>query len=110
MSDSAANKASLSPARRRLLEICQKINFGRIENLSIRDGEPVLDPLPLIVREVKFGGENGPRPELGADDFCLKKKHVDLFDLFDQIQNGVIDVLVLQHGLPFGAALKEGNA
>ena len=110
MSDTVASKASLSPARRRLLEICQKINFGRIENLSIRDGEPVLDPLPSIVQQLKFGGENGPRPELGTADCCLKEEHVQLFDVFDQLQNGVIATLEVQNGLPFRATLKEGNA
>ena len=106
ISDSVANKASLSPARRRLLEICQEINFGRLENLSIRDGEPVLDPLPSIVQQLKFGGENGPRPELGAPDFQLTKQHGDLFDYFDQLQNGVIATLEVQYGLPVGGSRK----
>ena len=106
ISDSAANKASLSPARRRLLEILQKINFGRIENLSIRDGEPVLDPLPSIHREIKFGGESGPRPELGTADCCLKEQHVQLFDVFDQLQNGVIATLEVQNGLPVSGSRK----
>lgn len=39
-------KASLTPARRRLLELMQEINFGRIEGLAVRGGEPVLDPPP----------------------------------------------------------------
>jgi len=37
-------KAALSPARRRLVELMQEINYGRIERLEVRDGEPVFDP------------------------------------------------------------------
>lgn len=31
----------------------QEINFGRIERLIIRDGQPVLDPAPRIIRDIK---------------------------------------------------------
>ncbi len=101
------NKASLSPARRSLLELLQRINFARIESLAVRDREPVLDPLPVVIREYKFGGENGHRPELGAADFLLKQQVVELFAFFDQIQNGVIDVLEIKHGLPFRMIVTE---
>lgn len=109
-SHTAVHKASLSPARRRLLELLQRTNFGHIENLVIQNGEPVLDPPPSIYRDIKFGGENGPRPELGTVDCCLKKEYVELFDLFDRLQNGVIERLDVKHGLPFQAICKEGIA
>jgi len=32
----------------------QRINFGRILNLSVRRGQPVLDPPPRIIREMKL--------------------------------------------------------
>jgi hypothetical protein len=100
-------KALLSPARRRLLEVFQQINFGRLESLTVRDGDPVFDPHPVIVREHKFGGENGPRPELQIADFLLKQQVVELFTFFDQRQNGVIDVLEIKHGLPFRMIVTE---
>jgi hypothetical protein len=100
-------KASLSPARRRLLKLFQQLNFGRLESLVIRDGEPVLDPRPILVREHKFGSENGPRPELGVADFLLKQQVVELFEFFDQLQDGVIDVLEIKHGLPFRLIVRE---
>jgi hypothetical protein len=100
-------KASLSPARRRLLELFQQINFGRLEALVIRGGEPVLDPRPILVREHKFGSENGPRPELDVADFLLKQQVVELFEFFDQLQDGLIDVLEIKHGLPFRMIVTE---
>ncbi len=101
------NKASLSPARRQLLELLQQINFGRLESLEVRDGQPVLSPRPLVAREHKFGGENGPRPELTSPDFALKQQVVELFEFFDEMQDGVIDVLEIKHGLPFRMVVRE---
>lgn len=100
-------KASLSPARRRLLELFQQVNFGRVEQLPVVNGEPQLDPPPRVVREIKFGGENGPRPELGASDFVLKSQVVELFRCFDQLGNGTIDAIEVKHGLPFRMIVTE---
>jgi hypothetical protein len=100
-------KASLSPARRRLLELFQQINFGRLECLTIQNGEPQLAPPPRVVREIKFGGENGPRPELSAGNFLLKAQVVELFGYFDRLGNGTIEVLEIKHGLPFRMLVAE---
>ena len=96
-----AVKSDLSEARRRLLELMQELDFGRIEALAVRAGQPVLDPPPRIVREHKFGGENGPRGERRLGDFTLKEQVLELFDEFDRLGEGVIDVLTVKHGLPF---------
>ena len=99
------NKRSLSPARRELVGLLQRINFGRIEGLRVRGGEPVLDPMPNVTREHKFCGENGPRPEAGRADFKLKGQVADLMQLLDSIGDGVITVLTVKHGVPFHAEL-----
>jgi hypothetical protein len=83
------------------LELLQQVNFGRIEGLTVRGGEPVLDPPPRVVREVKFGGENGPRPEGSLGDFPLKAQAVELFRFFDRLRDGRILLLEVKHGLPF---------
>ena len=103
----AVTKLSLSPRRRRLLELLQQVNFGRVESLVVADGEPVFDPPPQIVREIKFGAENGPRQELGAADFNLKSQVVELLAFFDELQNGTVDVLEVKYGLPFRAIVPE---
>ena len=97
------SKSTISPARRHLVELMQRINFGRIEGLTIAHGEPSLgEPRPKIFLEVKFGGENGPRPEAAAADFALKSQVVDLFAHFSELQDARIEVLTIKHGLPFG--------
>jgi hypothetical protein len=101
------HKKRLSPVRQRLLELMQDINFGRIDSLKLSSGEPVLTPRPVVIREHKFGGENGPRPELGKTDFLLKEQAIQLFAFFDQLQNGVIETLEIKHGLPFRVIVRE---
>ncbi|GIW90019.1 MAG: hypothetical protein KatS3mg109_0451 [Pirellulaceae bacterium] len=108
--DGSKTKASLSPARRRLLELFQRVNFGRVERLSIQNAEPVLEPPPRVIREIKFGGENGPRPELEAHDFLLKTQVVELFEHFDRLGTGIVDVIEVKHGLPFRMIVTEVSA
>ena len=103
----ATTKSALSPARRRLVELMQQRNFGRIEELQVRGGEPVLDPMPRVVREHKFNAENGPRAEAGRSDYLLKSQVRDLMQLLDEIGDGVISVLSFKHGLPFHAELPD---
>ena len=73
----------------------------------VESGEPVFDPPPRIVREVKFGGENGPRPELRAGDFALKTQVVELFEHLDRLGDGTLERLEVKHGLPFRMTVEE---
>ena len=104
------SKSDLSPKGSRLVELMQDINFGRIEGLVIQGGQPVLDPPPRIVREIKFGGENGPRPEAAIEDFTLKAQVVELFRSFDELRVCVIEILEIKHGLPFRMMIGEDAA
>ncbi|MGB7323963.1 MAG: hypothetical protein WBD31_03770 [Rubripirellula sp.] len=101
------NKSSLSLQRQFLIETLQRINFGRLENLRFKAGEPILDESSRIFREHKFGGENGPRPESGKVDFALKKQLAELFRYFDDRGDGVVESLEVKHGLPFRMVVIE---
>ena len=98
-------KSALSPARQQLVELLQRINFGRVEGLEVRGGEPVFDPMPRVIREHKFCSENGPRPEAARADCRLKSQVTDLVHLLDEVGDGTIAVLSVKHGLPFHAEL-----
>ena len=102
-----ATKLSLSPLRQRLLELMQDINFGRIEGLVVRSGEPRLDPPPRAVRKIKFGSTNGCRPQTRGQDFALKSQVQELFAYLDEMGDGTIEVLEIQHGLPFRMTVAE---
>lgn len=97
----ASLKSDLTPARRRLVEVMQRLNFGRLENVVVAEGDPVIDDSVAIVREVKFSGDNGPRPELARPDFALKAQLRELFDQFDALRDFTALSLTVKHGLPF---------
>jgi hypothetical protein len=104
---SIVRKQDLSAARRRLLELCQRLNFGRIENFEVRGGEPHATPNTRVLRECRFPGDNGPRPEAGRSDFALKAQVTELFAEFDRVGNGKVDWIEIRHGLPFRIVFVE---
>ena len=107
-------KSSLSASHRCLVELMQRLNFGRIEDLTIRGGEPVFDPAPRVIQKVKIGGENGPRTELACADFLLKKQMIELLDAISDLGEGTVRMIDVKHGLPFAVEVEiapsTGNA
>jgi len=101
------NKREISALQRKLLELMQEVNFGLIKGLVVKDGEPVFDPPPRVVREIKLGGENGPRHELGSDDFALKSKVAEFFEHLSRLSNGTVESIEIKHGLPFLMNIEE---
>ena len=94
------SKSDLSPARKQLLHLMQKMSFCRIQRLHVKNKEPVFDPAPTVVQDLKIGGNNDSRVEIHLRDYPLKQAHVELFHHFDEINNGVIDELdVNKHGI-----------
>ncbi len=100
-------KTELPSSHQWLIQQCQRINYGRIEGLVVREGKPVMDPPPRIVREIKFGGDNGPRPESNKTNFKLKTPVRDLMTQLEVLGDGVITCLEIQRGLPFRMTLEE---
>jgi hypothetical protein len=101
-------KSSLSNANKRLLEALQKTNYGRLERLSIVNGDPIWNPPPRIVKDIKLGStDTGPRVELESTDFALKREHVELFDQLQRLGNGIIECIEIKGGLPFRLILEQ---
>ena len=103
----ATTKAALTPARRLLVELMQEVNYGRIEQLEVRDCEPVFKPPPRVVRQIVFGKDNGPNAQRAAQGFALKKKVAELFDVFDRDRSFLILELVIDNGLPVRMAVAD---
>ncbi len=103
-------KGQLTAQRRSLLEQMQALNFGRILNIQVREGAPLFTPMTRIERQVRFGGDNHPRPESGLDDFELKDKVVDLFEVIERMGDGLILKLEIKGGLPFDMTVEERPA
>jgi hypothetical protein len=85
----------------------QAINFGRIDGLPVVEGEPQFDSSVRVSREIKFGGENGVRPELGRHDFEVKSQVRDLMKHMDRLNTGRIALIEVKNGLPFRMVIEE---
>jgi hypothetical protein len=97
----------LSPQRQKLVELCQRIAFGHIENLIIDDGQPRCDLNPRIVSEVKF---LSPRTNFTLPgNFSLRLQVSELMEWLDLIGTGTVRRLEIKHGLPFSVEF-EGMA
>lgn len=100
-------KQSLSPARRRLLQLMQRTHFGRIRGLKVKGGEPDFSRPIELTRTVKMAGQNGAHPAVGLKDFVLKQEVRELFAHFDRIGDGVVEKIEIKHGLPFSLEVSE---
>lgn len=93
----------------RLVLIMRDYQFGRVENMSVREGQPVLDHDVKIVRVARLTGDAGTTDSIGAGEFELKRAVRDLFAELTQLQNGKVIRLEFKHGLPFLLELAEGK-
>ena len=92
---------SLPSSRKTLVELMRRLHYGQILELHLRGGDPAFDPVPRLVRDVKLASEPAPRLSGGHEDFLLKQQVLELFRLFDEVQDGLIDLIEVKDGLPF---------
>ena len=92
--------SDLSPARQALVRLCQAINHGSIEDLGVRNYDPVFDPWPVTLRDVKLGSDEEPRPELTLADFVVSGGVVRLMSLLDEMKCGTIRRIEVHAGVP----------
>ncbi len=104
-----AKKSSLTPGRERLIRLMQLMNFGRIENLQFRCGEPVFNPPPRIVQKFKLAANNGPRDEVWIQDFLLKRQVIEFFDLVTEAGDEVTASIEVKAGLTFTFEIENPN-
>jgi hypothetical protein len=100
-SAAVTRKSELSGPQQRLVELISKVNFGRIESLHVRAGQPQFDSPPRVIRTLKVGARNEDRPEAAAKDFVLKAAVIELLDHLRRAGDGVIERIEVAHGLPF---------
>lgn len=90
----------LTAQQRSLVDLMREHQFGRLENISIRGGQPILDGNLKVVRLARLGGESGGTKVPHTDEFELKQAVRDLLDELARIQNGTVVRLEFRHGLP----------
>src|SRR5262245_23490686 len=94
------SKSSLSEAQSRLVALLQQLNFGRVERLRVRDGMPVFEPPPRVIKKLKPGGDNSARPEVDLHDFFLKQPTIDLLKAISDLREGEVLAIECRFGLP----------
>jgi hypothetical protein len=92
--------SEISLARQVLVRLCQFVNYGSIEDVAIREAEPLSDPVPVIVRNLKLGVDEPPRPELTLADFALNDRIIRMLTTLDAIQSGTIRKMEVTAGIP----------
>ena len=100
-------KSSLKSSQCRLVELIQQINFGLIDRLQVRDGQPVLDPPPRIVQKVKLGGDGDRGPVTTSEDYLLKSQVIELLATIAGINDGEVLRIEVKHGLPFSMEIEH---
>jgi len=75
--------------------------FGRIENMHVRAGVPIITGDVKVVRVARLGGCSDAAKVTRTDEFDLKRQVRDLFEELDRLQDGTVILLEFRHGLPF---------
>ena len=98
--------ADLRPTERTFVRAMSRLEYGTFEQVKIERGELVLDPWPASVRDVKFGvaGESG---KVAAEPYELRRQVVQFIECVRAIETGIIRVLDVRGGLPFGMKLEQ---
>jgi len=99
--------SQLSGPRQVLVRLLQSVNFGYLEGLEVRGGEPMFNPAPTVVIEVKLDADNEPRPEAVLEEFELKSELVRLMEQLDALGNGCVDRIDIRFGVPRRALIER---
>jgi hypothetical protein len=97
----------LTASQLHLVQLMTEFQFGRIEDMRVEGGLPVLDCTARVVRVARLGGENGAMSTPSVDAFELKRSVCDLFGELARLQNGTVVRLEFRHGLPFLLEITE---
>jgi hypothetical protein len=92
--------SELSAPRRALIRMCQAIDYGQIIDLHVRDCEPVFNPAPTVLRDIKLDGESTERPECELNEFTLRNEVCRLLQLLDEAGTGRIQRIEVRAGIP----------
>lgn len=88
---------SLSPARQDLIVCMHQKQSGTIRNLPVVAGEPMLSDARVTRR--RNLGTKSPAPPVSRN-FNLKVAQLDLLQTLDEIEDGKLDLIIFEDGLP----------
>lgn len=94
------SKNALTESWRALVDLCRNINFGYLEDLEIRDGEPVTYGSAIKTIMPGPGKDNGPANAADRDDNYIKPQWLEVFALATSRKTMRIRRLEIAHGGP----------
>ena len=100
-------KSDLSPAWHALIDACEAANWGFVENVQFRDGDPV--GTVTWVKTLAFGTlkDNGPSVGAGDPDGVLTESWQDAIALVGSRPHVHVRRLELAHGHPVKLYLED---
>lgn len=96
---SATSGGPLSASAGALVALIRRVGFGTIHGLRVSGGQPILEPFPRVITDVKFGGEFRPAPQRPVEP--LRDEDRQLLATLAAVGDGVIESIEVRHGLPF---------
>jgi hypothetical protein len=90
----------LSAQQRTLVDLMCEYQFGRIENVTVREGKLILNREVRVIRLALLGGGGSATKAPRAGEFELKQAVRDLFDELARLKNGTVVRLEFKRGLP----------
>ncbi|MBZ0266262.1 hypothetical protein K8I28_16515 [bacterium] len=94
-----------SPSVKHLLNRMLKLGWGEIENLLVKDGEPVIGSQTHIYKSIALDKQGTATPYRPSDE--LKPHVIQLLNEFRKIRNGTIPTIRIQDGLPIFLRVEE---
>lgn len=97
-------KADLTPHQSHLVDEMQRIRFGCIERLVVRDGQPVFVPgVTRVFLTARLDETKDQQPLASQDDTVLKAQVVELLQFLEQLGHGLVRFKIAD-GLPLRKA------
>jgi hypothetical protein len=90
----------LSAPRQALVRLFQSVNFGHILGVVVQYGEPVFNPAPTVLLDLKLDADESPRRELDLLDFALRDEVRRLMAFLDELKSGRIERVEIRSGVP----------
>ncbi len=78
----------------------QRINFGRIEGLEIKGGEPLFEPPPIVKEDLALEKEEFTSHHHNSTGFVLKKMQRRLWEWCQQAGDITIEKITVANGMP----------
>lgn len=99
--------SSLSKPEQQLVSLMRRVWCGRLTQVPVQNGQPVLAPPMKVTRLVKLRLGEDSVAKAASPDFTLKQEVVELFRQTRALRQGMIERLEVMHGLPTVAELSE---